>query len=314
MSAPRCAVGDRLTQQLSEVVRIPRAYFGGLLGALTTVRKSRGAKAIMTTRSVSCLAARDRVAVQLPPRNDRNLTQGVTMTMEGTQAMAPAADLAADNGAQAGLLAATAQRPAGTSAQAIQSAVEAYRQDLGDLGVSRKEIAWDGVPDNFAAPNLLPADFFRNRGVVFATRGTGFQVSANAGVAPIEFDNLNPTYSSLFTTFSPQRLFTALNSNELTVKFFVPGSQTPATSTGFGAVFTDVDRPGTKIAYYDAKNRRLGTFAVPVSPGSETLSFLGVRFLKNRVATVKITSGNTKLGRAERGGRDVVVMDDFVFG
>lgn len=217
------------------------------------------------------------------------------------------------------------QQAAGTSVAAIQSAVDAYRNDLGALnpgvagsvGSGRREIGWDGVPDALSAPNLLPADFFNvtaPRGVVFSTRGSGFQVSANAGVAPIEFDNLNPTYSRLFTPFSPQRLFTALNSNELTVRFFVPGSQTPATSTGFGAVFSDVDRPGTKIAYYDAKNRRLATFAVPVSPGSETLSFLGVRFLKDRVATVRITSGNTKLGPAERRGRDVVVMDDFIFG
>jgi hypothetical protein len=225
----------------------------------------------------------------------------------------------------AGELPVTVQQAAGTSAAAIQSAVDAYRNDLGTLnpaapgsvGAGRREIAWDGVPDALSAPNLLPGDFFNvtsPRGVVFSTRGSGFQVSANAGVAPIEFDNLNPTYSGLFTTFSPQRLFTALNSNELTVRFFVPGSRTPATSTGFGAVFSDVDRPGTKIAYYDARNRRLATFAVPVSPGRETLSFLGVRFLEDRVAAVKITSGNTKLGRDEGRGRDVVVMDDFIFG
>jgi hypothetical protein len=236
------------------------------------------------------------------------------MTMEGTQAMAPAADLAADNGAQAGLLAVNVQQAAGTSAQAIQSAVEAYRQDLGDLGVSRQEIAWDGVPDNFAAPNLLPADFFRNRGVVFATRGTGFQVSANAGVAPIEFDNINPTYSRLFTTFSPQRLFTALGSNIMEVHFVVPDTSTAATTNGFGAVFTDVDRPGTTIEYFDEQGHRLARFDVPASPGRETLSFLGVRFLNRRVARVRITSGNTVLGPNERRDRDLVVMDDFIFG
>jgi len=244
-----------------------------------------------------------------------------TITALTLAATLPAAAQAAGDGE----LPVNVQQAAGTSVAAIQSAVDAYRNDLGTLnpavagsvGSGRREIGWDGVPDALSAPNLLPGDFFNvnsPRGVVFSTRGSGFQVSANAGVAPIEFDNLNPTYSGLFTTFSPQRLFTALNSNELTVRFFVPGSQTPATSTGFGAVFTDVDRPGTKIAYYDARNRRLGTFAVPVSPGKETLSFLGVRFLKDRVATVRITSGNTKLGRDERRGRDVVVMDDFIFG
>lgn len=217
------------------------------------------------------------------------------------------------------------QQAAGTSAAAIQSAVDAYRADLGALnpnvagsfGSGRREINWDGVPDAFAAPNLLPADFFNvnsPRGAVFATAGSGFQVSANAGVAPIEFDNINPTYSSLFTVFSPQRLFTALDSKRLTVRFFEPGSTTPATTSGFGAVFTDVDRPGTRIAYFDARGRRLARFDVPISPGNETLSFLGVRFLADRVAMVRITSGSTRLGRNETGDRDLVVMDDFIYG
>ena len=142
--------------------------------------------------------------------------------------------------ASGGAPAVNVQQAAGTSAAAIQSAVDAYRADLGALnpnvagsfGSGRREINWDGVPDAFAAPNLMPADFFNvnsPRGAVFATAGSGFQVSANAGVAPIEFDNINPTYSSLFTIFSPQRLFTALDSKRLTVQFFEPGSTTPAT-------------------------------------------------------------------------------------
>ena len=217
------------------------------------------------------------------------------------------------------------QQAAGTSAAAIQSAVDAYRADLGALnpnvagsfGSGRREINMGWRAGCVAAPNLLPADFFNvnsPRGAVFATSGSGFQVSANAGVAPIEFDNINPTYSSLFTVFSPQRLFTALGSRKLTVRFFEPGSTTPATSSGFGAVFTDVDRPGTKIAYFDTMGCRLARFDVPVSPGSETLSFLGVRFLDDRVAMVRITSGNSRLGANETRGRDLVVMDDFIYG
>ena len=236
------------------------------------------------------------------------------MKMQDTEAMAPSDDPSVGSGGQAGLPAVNVQQAAGTSAQAIQSAVDAYRQDLGD---KRQEINWDGVPDNRAAPNLLPADFFNTvapRGVVFSTHGTGFQVSANAGVAPIEFDNINPTYSRLFTTFSRQRLFTPLGSNIMEVDFFVPGSSTPATTNGFGAVFTDVDRPGTRIEYLDEHGRRLARFDVPASPGRETLSFLGVRFLDRRVARVRITSGNTALGPNESANRDLVVMDDFIFG
>lgn len=236
------------------------------------------------------------------------------MKMEDTEATAPSADPAADSGGRAGPPAVNIQQAAGRSAQAIQSAVDAYRQDLGD---NRQEINWDGVPDNLAAPNLLPADFFNTvapRGVVFSTHGTGFQVSANAGVAPIEFDNINPTYSRLFTTFSPQRLFTPLGSNIMEVHFFVPGTSTPATTNGFGAVFTDVDRYGTTIEYLDEGGQRIWRFDVPAIPGRQTLSFLGVRFLDRRVARVSITSGNTVLGPSERRDRDLVVMDDFIFG
>ena len=54
----------------------------------------------------------------------------------------------------------------------------------GSFGGLRREINWDGVPDGFASPNNLPANFFNAnspRGAVFSTPGTGFQVSANAG-------------------------------------------------------------------------------------------------------------------------------------
>jgi hypothetical protein len=220
------------------------------------------------------------------------------------------------------------QRAAGPNAAAIQSAVDAYRTDLGTLnpnnpgsvGSGRREINWDGVPAAQSSPNAFPPDFFnanvagRARGVVFDTHGSGFQVSA-ASPAPIEFDNINPTYSSLFTFFSSPKLFTAIHSKFVDVRFFVPGSSTPATTSGFGSVFTDVDRSRrTQIKYFDERNRPLGKFNVPASPGSETLSFLGVRFLDDQVGRVRIRSGNRALGPNENPGRDLVVMDDFIYG
>src|SRR3954464_8652144 len=63
----------------------------------------------------------------------------------------------------------------------------------GSFGGLRREINWDGVPDIFSAPNNLPANFFNvnsRLGVVFSTPGTGFQVSASAGIAPVQFGNL----------------------------------------------------------------------------------------------------------------------------
>ena len=63
----------------------------------------------------------------------------------------------------------------------ILTEVNAFRDFLGDnngvggtFDTGRREINWDGVPDAFSAPNLLPANFFNSnspRGVVFFTPG-----------------------------------------------------------------------------------------------------------------------------------------------
>src|SRR3954469_14501256 len=107
----------------------------------------------------------------------------------------------------------------GATAADISASVNQFRTDLGggvvagangSFGGVRREINWDGVPDMFSAPNNMPADFFNvnsPRGVVFSTPGTGFQVSANTGIVPTEFGNINATYPATFATFSPQRLF-----------------------------------------------------------------------------------------------------------
>src|SRR6058998_232598 len=172
----------------------------------------------------------------------------------------------------------------------IQSAVDAFRAFLGVLNPNvagsfpsgRREINWDGVPDAFSAPNNLPANFFNAnspRGAVFFTRGTGFQVSAdsdNPTNTPVRFGNIHFLFPLIFSTFSPQRLFTALDSNILETLFFVPGSPTGATVGGFGSVFTDVNRgDSTKIEFFDVNGGLL--FSRNVLPGPTnrgSLSFL----------------------------------------
>ncbi len=213
---------------------------------------------------------------------------------------------------------------AGANGAAIQGSVDAFRASLGSLnpnvagsfGSGRREINWDGVPDGFAAPGNLPANFFNTnspRGAVFSGPGTGFQVSGTAGVAPIQFDNLNPTYSTQFATFSAQRLFTSLGSNVYDVFFFVPGSSTPALTRGFGSVFTDVDAANTtSIEYFDALNNSLGTYFALNFAGDETLAFVGVDFQANVVSRIRVTAGNQALGPVTTG--DVVVADDFIYG
>lgn len=237
----------------------------------------------------------------------------------------------------AGARAQLIESASGTTAASITPARDAFRVDLGggtvagangSFGGVRREINWDGVPATFSAPNNLPADFFNvnsPRGVVFATPGTGFQVSgattdAGAGQpAAADFGNIDASYTTTFQAFSPQRLFTSLGSNTLDVKFFVPGTNTPAVTTGFGAVFSDVDLANTtSITLFDIFSNPLGTFFVPATLGSETFSFLGVSFTDPVIARVRITSGNIALGPGvtDQNGdtRDVVVMDDFLFG
>ena len=215
---------------------------------------------------------------------------------------------------------------AGSSPADIQAAVEDFRRFLGDNnGVGgtftdgRREINWDGVVDGFAAPNNLPANFFNKnsaRGVVFFTPGSGFQVSAKDGVAPILFDNLRPDASHKFAVFSPQRLFTSLGSSITEILFFVPGTAQAATSKGFGSVFTDVDQDDrTQIEYFDVNGTLLFSGFVPPAKGDQTLSFLGVAFdAGEEVFLVRISSGDVELEGSNRGGRDLVVMDDFIYG
>jgi len=215
---------------------------------------------------------------------------------------------------------------AGSTPADIQAAVEEFRSFLGNnngVGGSfpdgRREINWDGVPDAFSSPSNLPANFFNKnspRGVVFFTPGSGFQVSAKDGVAPIEFDNLRRDASHKFAVFSPPRLFTAVASPITEILFFVPGTAQVATSRGFGSVFTDVDRDdSTKIEYFDVNGSLLFSGFVPAAKGNETLSFLGVAFdAGEEVFLVRITSGDIELGDRNRGGRDLVVMDDFIYG
>ncbi len=218
----------------------------------------------------------------------------------------------------------------GANAAAIQSAVDSFRLALGSnngiggtFSTGRREINWDGVPDNLSAPNLLPANFFNSnspRGVVFHTSGNGFQVSAKAGnptSTPLNFVNLNAGYGSVFTPFSPERLFVPLGSPVMDVYFFVPGSNVPATTNGFGAVFSDVDTAGAAtLEFFDTGNNLLGKYSVPALSGSKTLSFLGVVFTSGeKVMRVRITSGMAAVGIGDSPpNADMVVMDDFIYG
>jgi hypothetical protein len=237
---------------------------------------------------------------------------------------------------------------AGPTAASIQGAVEAYRAALGDpdnkngpnnldgagQAIGRREINWDGAPGtNTTTPPVTPFNVFLNtRGAQFITPGAGLSQAPPSGGPQGGLEGLfnNPTYGTTFSTFSPLRLFTPVGSNITDALFFVPGSNgtVPATVSGFGAVFTDVDQPdgsgpGTKrgnrkpstpIEYFGADGDLLFSSFVPASPGDASLSFFGIVFEDARIARVRITSGNVAPGPDDEGKHDVVMMDDFLYG
>ena len=186
----------------------------------------------------------------------------------------------------------------------------------GSFGGQRFEINWVGVPNGRADPIALPGNFFNvnsPRGAVFSTSGSGFLVSANAGLStPTLFG-----FGNDFQTFSAQRLFTAVGSNITDVTFFVPGTQTVATTNAFGVVFVDVETAGqTKVEFFDAAGSLIYGHDALVA-GNQGLSFLGA--ISNdggRISRVRLTSGlNTIVANGMLGNPtdDVVVMDDFLY-
>lgn len=226
----------------------------------------------------------------------------------------------------------------GAGLVAATLARDQFRADLGggttagangSFGGIRREINWDGVPDAFAAPNNFPSNFFNvnsPRGAVFSTTGAALQVSATAGSGtPVRFGNIDPSYPSTFTTFSPERLFGVLDDGNpppaIDVSFFVPGTTTPATVSGFGAMFTD-DDGAVSLEFFGPNGEDLGT--IFGAPASGDVSFLGLSFdAGERIGRVRIRPGNVGLGSGNNDGGgspfppgfifDVVAMDDLIY-
>jgi hypothetical protein len=255
---------------------------------------------------------------------------GIVGALAATAAIAPAASAAP-----------IVTEATGPDAASIQGAVDAYRNALGTNNLAgppaqsgRRQIAWDGVPDDRSAPSFMPEGQFRNVGALFSTPGVGFQVSGDDdadGTPPapdadpdqVEFTNLNATYETAFAPFSPERLFAPIGSNVTDTRFVVPGTNTPADTNGFGAVFTDVDAAGqTTLELLAADGSSLSTHNVPATPGDGSLSFVGVRYdAGERAAVARITTGGAAIVApasgndvTQGGPADIVAMDDFIYG
>jgi len=224
-------------------------------------------------------------------------------------------------------LAATAHSVQITSATGdITASVNGYRAALGSLNPNvageqaggRREINWDGVPATFTDNDLFPGSFFNvnsPRGVLFTTPGSAFRMSDSGYV------DVNANYVGEFNAFSRPKLFATRGNTVVDVRFVVAGSSTPALVTGFGSVFADVGLDSsTTIQYFDATGNLLATVKAPRRSDAAGLSFVGAVFESPIVARVRITSGNTPIDAAVQdnvsagGNRDIVVMDDFIYG
>ncbi len=232
---------------------------------------------------------------------------------------------------------------AGPTVASIQSTVDAFRTAIGDpnngnvtmqLASGRREINWDGGgANNTTTAPVTPFDVFLNtRGTRFTTPGSGLtQAPPSGGLQgglAVLFNN--PSYGTIFRTFSPLRLFAPVGSNITDALFSVPGTNGTlrAGVTGFGAIFTDVDQPdgsgpgikrgnrgaSTLIQYFGADGRLLFSSFVPAAPGDGNLSFFGIVFGDARIARVRITTGRVALGPDDSQRQDVVAMDDFIYG
>jgi plastocyanin len=181
----------------------------------------------------------------------------------------------------------------------------------------RREINWDGVPAALTDVDTFPANFFNansKRGAVYSTPGTGLRVDST------NFAAVNAGLAAQFTAFSAKKLFMPVGSNQVDVTFRLAGTDTPGLVKGFGAVFVDVDRPGsTTIEYFDVDGQRLAIVTAPNHAGAQLLSFTGAVFDAPIVARVRITSGDAALTGtindiSAGGTQDLVVMDDFLYG
>jgi hypothetical protein len=237
----------------------------------------------------------------------------------------------------------TVFQAAGPNAAAIQGVVDAYRAALGNpnngnagsLMTGHREINWDGAGgvDTSTTPAANPFNVFLNtRGSEFTTPGVGLSQAPPSGGAQGGLAVLfnNPSYATIFRPFSNFRLFTPVGSNITDALFFVPesGGSIPATVSGFGAVFTDVDQPdgsgpgekhgnrgaSTLVEFFGANGELLFSSFVPASPGDGNLSFFGVVYNDARIARVRITTGDVAPGPDDDRKNDIVMMDDFIYG
>ncbi len=203
----------------------------------------------------------------------------------------------------------------GASAASLQSTVDEFREAVGPLNTpgvvqanpkGRREINWDGVPDGDFA-----FDFFNKtsaRGLVLS--------SADQAIEAFRVGSGEQLGYAKVKSFSGAKVFVATGTNTYDCDFFGPGTERRGPVSAFGAVFSNVALPfSTWIEFFRADGGSLGRYYV--RPNAGGLSFAGVVFENKIIAKVRVSPGTAIVGEADDPlvtGRNLVAMDDFIFG
>lgn len=184
----------------------------------------------------------------------------------------------------------------------------------GPQGNGFRTINWDDVPGGSTDTPLNGTfNFYQNRGALISGLGGGQMEVANDG-----FGSFNAGYPALFPAFSGSNIFAPLNVLDTFVNFTVPGTSTPATTTGFGAVFLDANDANTSgITLFDSANNQIAQ--VFLSGTASGPAFLGLLWdgTGPQIAKAEIMTGNSFVDfglNQNLPTRDVVALDNFAFG
>ena len=209
----------------------------------------------------------------------------------------------------------------------IQDDIDQFRELLGPLNSGaasasgRREINWDGVPDELLG-KPLPDDFFNPTGPgAPIARQRGLMYSPEKGefvVSKLNFADINALAAEGFRPFSGTNTFANTTNSSWPVTFRVPGETTEASVKGFGAVFSDVDQSNSSFIELFDGTESLGRYFIPPHDQSNSFSFLGI-YLKSNQKITRIEVGHPGVlsdGKADisnGGPKDLIVLDDFFY-
>lgn len=216
----------------------------------------------------------------------------------------------------------------------LTPAMNQFKADLGganngvgnSYATGRREITWDDLPENLcqqASPSLRkyynsnsPRGFVLSNDQYYrCSKSPNF---GGPGVEVARFGDINANYTTYFQTYSNSRIFAPSTSPQFDIRFFIPGTDIPATVNGFGIVLTDVDTQGNSVVIlYDSKDDEVGRQLVPTQNNGST--FVGLSFSDGtRIPRVHVVTGNAVLGINTVEGfgidDDVVAIDDIIYG